>query len=491
MNFVKRVQTELSRKINIEGFHIIAAYDKNTFGIGKDGKIPWKFSEDLQVFKSITLNGVVIMGRKTWDSLRDLNISSLPKRVNIVISRKNNNFEGCLSAFNLDNALDIAKKYKQNIFVIGGEQVYSEAIRRTDCYSLILTEVTQQKKEYDTFFPEILDNYKIKFSENSEKHKELTYNYYENVFDRKSEKNNEENQYLYLLQKILHEGENKMDRTGVGTKSLFGSQMRFSLIKKGENVIPLLTTKKVFWKGIVEELLFFIKGEHDNRKLQAKGVHIWNGNTSGKGKNPLLEEHDLAHAYGVQWRAAGAELEKLEDSYFTYNEKGEKISKGVDQLKEVIRLLKEEPNSRRIIINAWNPCQLATMSLVPCHMVYQFNVSQNDGKKYLSCMMTQRSADMFLGVPFNIASVALFTHILAKTVDMIPKEIIINLGDFHIYNNHLEQVKTQLSRTPMKFPSLEIGRDLSGLEDIEELEFSDFLLKEYNSHPPIRADMAV
>lgn len=283
-----------------------------------------------------------------------------------------------------------------------------------------------------------------------------------------------------MLREILQSGEVHSDRTGTGTRSVFGRQLRFD-IRNG--VFPLLTTKKTFFRGIVEELLFFLRGDHDNRKLQAKGVHIWDGNTSREGldKNGLthLQTHDLGLAYGVQWRAAGAELGDIDTDY---------RGKGIDQIRNVIDLLRNDPNSRRIIINAWNVPQLEDMALPPCHALYQFYVNnQNE----LSCMMYQRSVDLFLGNPFNIASTALLTRILAKVSGLEPGEIIISMGNTHIYENHLDQVKRQLERIPLKFPTLDIAKPLNSIEDIEALQFEDFDLKDYHCWPGIKAPMAV
>ena len=251
-----------------------------------------------------------------------------------------------------------------------------------------------------------------------------------------------------------------------------------------------MTTKNVWFKGVVEELLFFLRGDHDNRKLRAKDVHIWDGNTSieylQKNGKTHIQEHDLGLAYGVQWRAAGAKLENIDTNY---------VGKGIDQVKECIELLKNNPHSRRIIINAWNVPQLNDMALVPCHMIYQFYVRTKEinGQdiKYLDCMMTQRSADSFLGLPFNIASTAALTHIMAKISGYKCGKIIINVGDAHIYTNHLQQVKTQLARTPLKFPQLNIKKDLKTTQDIENLSYTDFELIDYHRFPTIKADMAV
>lgn len=470
-------------------FSIIAAYIKETRGIGYHNKLPWKISEEIAYFKKMTLlqhpygENCVIMGRNTWESL-PLKYRPLPNRKNIIVSKTmispDNNV---LVVPTLEMALSLSPS--THVFVIGGEKLFAEAIVHPLCKTLYLTEVDFSKKkddilyepiECDVFFPVIPRFFQMSESNTimNEKYN-LEFKTYKNIADFESE----EYRYLNLLKDILYYGEEKIDRTGIGTISTFGSQIKFSLMN---DVIPLLTTKKVFWKGIVEELLFFLRGDHDNRKLQKKGVHIWDGNTSleyFKKNNMTFEEHDLGVGYGVQWRAAGAQRESLETDY---------RGKGIDQIQEIINLLKNEPTSRRILLNTWNVNSLKDMCLVPCHIMYQFNVSRG---KYLNCMMTQRSADTFLGLPFNIASTALLTKILASVSNLVAGEIIINLGDAHIYKNHIEQVKTQLKRTPMYFPKLKIHKKLNNLQDIENLSFEDFHLIDYHSWPPIKAEMAV
>lgn len=468
-------------------FSIIAAFVKGTRGMGYKNKLPWRIPEEIAYFKKMTMiehpygNNCVIMGRKTWDSL-PLKYRPLPNRKNIIVSTTMISPDpNILVVPTFEKALSLAPC--TNVFVIGGQRLFSEAITHPLCKTLYLTEIgvlkdtgDYEEMKCDVFFPPIPCFFKL--SENETVHQEtytLEFKKYSNLSDPSSE----ECGYLNLLKDILYYGEEKVDRTGIGTISLFGRQLRFSLMN---DVMPLLTTKRVFWKGIVEELLFFLRGDHDNRKLQKKGVHIWDGNTSleyFKKNNMPFEEHDLGVAYGVQWRAAGAKREFLETDY---------RGKGIDQIQEVIDLLKNEPTSRRIILNAWNVSSLKDMCLVPCHVMYQFNVSRG---KYLNCMMTQRSADTFLGLPFNIASTALLTKILASVCNLTAGEIIINLGDAHIYKNHITQVQTQLKRTPMYFPKLKINKTLTNLQDIENLSFEDFELLNYSSWPTIKADMAV
>lgn len=470
---------------NNKRFSLVCALTKSSRGIGLNGKLPWSLPDDMKYFRKLTTNtydkskcNSVIMGRKTWDSL-DEKYKPLPKRKNIVVSRSatasNNN------SVHFSTSIEDAISHSFNdcniesTFVIGGGLLYKESINDKRCDKLYITEIddTDNKIMCDTFFPEIPQRFKLTKVENANN---IAFKLYEDWTDV----NSTEKDYLKLLQKIVDKGEEREDRTGVGTLSLFGEQLRFSL-KDGQ--IPLITTKRVYWKGVVEELLFFIRGDHDNRKLQNRQVHIWDGNTTREYLDKYNKQHiqvnDLGLAYGVQWRAAGAKLETIDTNY---------VGKGVDQLSELIHNIKTDPMSRRLIINAWNVPQLKDMALVPCHMMYQFYVSNDN---CLSCMMTQRSCDMFLGVPFNIASTALLTHIIADACGLSAGEIIINLGDAHIYLNHIEQVKKQLSRETFRFPKLKIDKRLNTVEDIEKLSFDDIKLIDYHCWPTIKANMAV
>ncbi|MCC7030593.1 MAG: thymidylate synthase [Chitinophagaceae bacterium] len=262
-------------------------------------------------------------------------------------------------------------------------------------------------------------------------------------------------QYLTLLDHILKNGTEKSDRTGTGTISTFGYQMRFDLSKG----FPMVTTKKLHLKSIIYELLWFIKGDTNVKYLQDHGVKIWD--------EWAREDGDLGPVYGKQWRSwKGAD--------------------GVvhDQLKTVIHQLKTNPDSRRILISAWNVGELDDMALMPCHAMFQFYVA--NGR--LSCQLYQRSADVFLGVPFNIASYALFTMMIAQVCDLQPGEFIHTFGDVHIYTNHMEQVKLQLTRTPFELPKMIINPERKNIEDFV---FEDFTLDSYQSHPHIKGEVAV
>ena len=262
-------------------------------------------------------------------------------------------------------------------------------------------------------------------------------------------------QYLRLLQHILDNGVHKTDRTGTGTQSVFGYQMRFDL-QKG---FPLVTTKKVHLKSIIHELLWFLKGETNIAYLKEHGVKIW---------DEWADEHgELGPVYGKQWRSWEG-----------------KDGKVVDQITDLITQIKKNPDSRRLIVSAWNVADLPEMALMPCHTMFQFYVAE--GK--LSCQLYQRSADVFLGVPFNIASYALLTMMIAQVCDLEPGEFIHTFGDVHIYNNHMEQVKLQLSRTAFPLPTMKLNPDV---KDIFIFQFEDFTLENYQCHPAIKAPVAV
>ena len=267
-----------------------------------------------------------------------------------------------------------------------------------------------------------------------------------------------EQPYLDLLEQVRSQGAEKGDRTGTGTRSVFGAQMRFDLSRG----FPLLTTKKVHWKSIAYELLWFLRGDGNAKWLQDRGVTIWNEWAKPNG--------DLGPVYGVQWRSWP---KREEDGGGT-----------IDQIAQAVEMIKRDPNSRRIIVSAWNVADLPKMELLPCHAFFQFYVA--NGK--LSCQLYQRSADLFLGVPFNIASYALLTHMLAQQCDLEVGDFIWTGGDCHIYSNHAEQVALQLSRAPLAYPTLSIKRRPPTIFDYE---YEDFEVLGYEHHAAIKAPVAV
>ena len=262
-------------------------------------------------------------------------------------------------------------------------------------------------------------------------------------------------QYLDLVRHVIDYGVGKSDRTGTGTKSVFGYQMRFDLSEG----FPMVTTKKLHLKSIIYELLWFLKGDTNIKYLNDNGVRIWDEWADKNG--------DLGHVYGYQWR-----------SWPTPN------GKHIDQIKQIIKQIKETPNSRRIIVSAWNVGEIENMALPPCHTFFQFYVSENK----LSCQLYQRSADIFLGVPFNIASYALLTMMVAQVCNLKLGDFVHTLGDAHIYTNHFEQTELQLSREPKRLPKMIINKEV---KDIFEFKFEDFQLIDYEYHPHIKGKVAI
>ncbi len=268
-------------------------------------------------------------------------------------------------------------------------------------------------------------------------------------------------QYLGLLRDVLENGTEKSDRTGTGTRALFGRQLRFDLA----DGFPLVTTKKLHTRSIVHELLWFLRGETNIRYLKENGVSIWDEWADANG--------DLGPVYGKQWRSWQGEDGKV-----------------VDQIAWLIDEIKRNPDSRRLVVSAWNVAELAKMALAPCHCLFQFHVARpaNSQRARLSCQLYQRSADVFLGVPFNIASYALFTHLIAQVCDLAPGDFVHSFGDVHLYKNHVEQARTQLAREPLPLPALKLNPDVRSIFDFR---FEDIAIEGYSSHAAIKAPVAV
>ncbi|PHH81989.1 hypothetical protein CDD82_7374 [Ophiocordyceps australis] len=311
----------------------------------------------------------------------------------------------------------------------------------------------------------------------------------------------EEAQYLDLVREILENGEHRPDRTGTGTYSLFAPRpLKFSLTKDQEPILPLLTTKRVFLKAVIAELLWFIEGNTSSIPLSEAGVKIWDGNGSREFLDSVGLSHrqvgDLGPVYGFQWRHFGAEYVDANTDY---------TGQGIDQLADVVDKLRNKPYDRRIVLSAWNPKDLTQMALPPCHMFAQFYVSypqasrrkstSNEGeeqqekpKGHLHCQLYQRSCDMGLGVPFNIASYALLTHMLAHVCDLVPGTLTHVMGDAHIYLDHVDALREQLKREPREFPELEMLREAGG--SIDGWKAQDFVVKGYNPHKSIPMKMS-
>lgn len=290
----------------------------------------------------------------------------------------------------------------------------------------------------------------------------------------------EENQYLNLIKDVLDNGYQSKGRGGSYTRSLFGKKMEFRL--DNDDKIPLFTTKKVFFRGVVEELLWILRGETNAKVLQDKNIHIWDGHTSrefldGRGLHHY-PEGDTGPLYGFQLRHFGAEYRTCEHDY---------TNQGVDQLSKLIEELRNDPRSRRHVVSLWNPADLDKMCLTPCHSFFQMYIDDNG----LSCMMYQRSADIALGVPFNVASYSILTRIIAQCLDLPAYKFIHEIGDAHIYEEHVEPIQEHFNRECFEFPTLKINKTLDTVEDIEKLCFEDFELSNYKYNKPIKMKLIV
>lgn len=448
-------------------------------GIGVNGFLPWKLEKDIQYFKQLTCGNVVIMGRKTWESIPE-KFRPLPGRLNVVLTRSQEGTypRDVIVANSLDDALERLSQIKiGEIFVMGGALIYKEALARKECTSIFMTQIYSEFI-CDTFFPE-MESFRCvgnpSFAPPGRQKDSSGIEYEFLQYDRVRIQH-EEYQYLDMIRTVLGNGVEKGDRTGTGTLSVFGTTMRFSL---RDDVFPLLTTKKVFWRGVAEELLWFISGDTNAKTLMDKGIHIWDNNGSREFLDKLgftdREVGDLGPVYGFQWRHFGAEYKTMHDDY---------TGKGMDQLRQLVNTLKTNPNDRRMILSAWNPADLHQMALPPCHMFAQFYVANGE----LSCQLYQRSADMGLGIPFNIASYALLTRLLAHCTGLKAGEFIHVIGDCHIYKDHIEPLKEQLLREPYPFPTLKINTDNT---DIDGFKFSDFEVIGYQYHKAIPMKMSV
>ena len=451
-------------------FEIVVAHNPKR-GIGLDNNVPWKCQEDMNFFTGLTCTGknAVVMGSNTW---RSLGCKALVGRVNYVISKTmpkaDEGVRICRSV--KDCVLAVLKDADKldRAFVIGGESIYRQFLEARVVSVIYANEILNDRTECDTFFCDIPGYFDkdLDYTNSSCKMRYTRYN---------RQLNSEEGQYLDLVRSIVHDGESRSDRTGTGTLSVFGNTMRFSL---REGKVPLLTTKKVFWKGVVEELLWIISGSTDAKKLSEKGVTIWDGNASRAFLDNLgfteRSVGDIGPVYGFQWRHFGAKYVDCSTDY---------TGQGVDQLAECIDKIKHDPSSRRIILSAWNPSDLCKMNLPPCHAMAQFYVS---GKE-LSCMVFQRSVDVGLGLAFNIASYSLLTHMIAKCCGLRAKELIHSTGDTHVYRDHIGPLLSQLSRAPLEFPTVELSEEV---HEIGDFTSCDIKLNGYMSYPGIKMNFS-
>jgi thymidylate synthase len=391
------------------------------------------------------------------------------------------------------DSLDLFSSHHKNIFFLGGENIFKYAFMRAIDH-IYMTQVdqtiTNASQNDGTFFPiEKLDHYvldsyneavanvSVGGSGSGDMHIRFLKYKHMDLYEHP------EGSYLGLIRKLYIKGNVRDDRTGTGTLSLFAENMRFDI----STHFPLITTKKMPWKMVLKELLFFLQGKTDSKLLEKQGVPIWKANTTRefldhRGLNHYAEG-DMGPMYGFNWRHYGADYSGCHASY---------DGRGYDQLSALIAGLKTDPFSRRHMITTYNPAQVDISVLAPCHgIISQFYVEEDStGTKHLSCHVYCRSHDMILGSPFNIASYAALVYIIAKKVSMCPKELVLSLGDCHLYKNHIEQAKTQMERVPLPLPILRI--DDSVIEkDFAAITLDDFELIGYISHPPIQAPMAV
>ena len=447
-------------------FSLIVAYDEKTRGIGFENKMQWNIPEEFEHFKKTTTgkgNNAVIMGMNTWKSLP---VKPLPGRRNIVLTRGDvdlgddavvfHDIETCVTRLCREKRID-------ECFIIGGEDIYIEFLKLgviSTCHISVVK--NKEEKIYDRFFTEYyMSLFKLKKIRDFER---FTINTFHKV-------NHDEVQYLDLVKKIISQPDIRRDRTGTGTKSIFGENLSFDL---SNMKIPLLTTKKTFWRGVVEELLWIISGSTDANVLSDKGVHIWDGNSSREFLDNLgfndRRVGDVGPVYGFQWRHSGAKYIDCDTDY---------SGQGTDQLAECIRKIRTDPCSRRILMSAWNVADLDEMNLPPCHLLVQFYVSGKD----LSCQLYMRSVDVGLGLPFNVASYSLLTHMLAQCCDLDAKELKITMGDTHLYSDHVIPIMEQLKRTPMSFPTVRLNSDVFEIDDFTS---GDIELENYFSYQGIK-----
>lgn len=472
-------------------FNIILATD-DVGGIGKNNQIPWNpIREDLVFFKKTTVGekdvrNAVIMGRKTWDSLPE-EVRPLKDRLNVVISetmdpRAYNSTDIIVCKTFEDALLFLGERRRVNaigdVFVIGGQQLYNLAF---DKYLYLCDYVyhTKVKGRYDCDRKVDLEYFKKLYPVGEPIRQSAFMRRTYQALVRHDEEN-----YKTLLKLILEKGVLiKNDRTGTGTKQIFNASVCFSLL---DNILPIITTKKTSFKTILHELLWFVRGQTDSKILEEKGVNIWKANSTKEfleRRNLPYREGDIGPGYGFQWRHSGTEYINCDTDY---------TGQGVDQLQNVIDGIKKDPWGRRHVVNSWNPKDLDKMALPPCHYSYQFEVEpdENGLPTYLHCTVQMRSADMFLGVPFNITSYSILTHMIAHLCNLKAKSLVINMACCHIYLNHINETRKLLERDPFPFPKISFVKPYN-IQKLDDFNEDNIVEVEYLSHSKIAAKMAV
>jgi dihydrofolate reductase/thymidylate synthase len=484
-------------------FNLIVCTDNN-YGIGKNNDIPWSFTKDLQYFKKMSIGenlnnkyNVVIMGNNTYKSIPS-KYRPLEKRINIALSTSNtptnNNLledieyiKNNIIYFNNVNYillyLDKIKNYINDCFIIGGSKIYDIFLNLKLINTIYLTQINNKSYECDIFFN--FESYKKQF--------EIKYSDKYIDFDKKSKNcyillnyeysyiNKEENKFIKTINKILNKGVYNLDRSGVGTLSIFGKSFTYDIRNYR---LPLFTHRKVFLRGIVEELLFFVSGKTDTKILEEKKVNIWRGHTSREFLDSRglqqYKEGSYGPSYGFQLRHFNADFID-DETYYT--------GKGFDQLEDVINQIKTNPTSRRILFTYWNPSALNKVPLPSCHILYQFHVNIDTNE--LSCSFYQRSNDYMLAGVYNICSASILVFMLCHLTGYKPGKIIHNIGNIHIYMNQIEVVKTIIQNKPYNFPLLFIEDPKDEIKKIEDFKYNHFKLLFYNSHKKYNISMAI
>ena len=500
--------------------NLIVAIDSECYGIGKNGSIPWKNKEDMKWFKEVTTgegNNAVVMGRTTFESIG----KPLSDRLNIILSNTVSEIDGCTVARSLEESIQIAKDNNiESLFIIGGGKVYNEALRKNIVDIVYIDKIVTDLKrnDFDTYFDYtyITDTYEYSDILTNIYTSNLNIEIYYNV---KTITNNVDIQYLNLISKIINSGQTKHTRAG-DTLSLFGETMRFDV----RNGLPILTTKKVFSKGCIHELLWFLQGGTNIKYLVENNTHIWDDDAYRyfiqlfendiKPENRTTKEEFIKKVLSQETR-----------QQYTYGDLGPVYGKqwtdwnGINQVNELIEKLKTNPDDRRLMISVWNVGELKNMALPPCHYLSQWYVTEipfdervceynkrhpdnnrlinevdldNEGipSKYLSVMWQQRSVDTCLGLPYDLLSYSIFLHLIAQCTNMIPYEVICCLGDTHIYKNQLQSAVKQLKRNPYKYnlPILKLNTDI---KDIYEFTYDDIKIENYKSYPSIKYQLSV
>lgn len=532
-------------------FHIVAAHSLPEFGIGKDGALPWRFKRELAHFKKVTTKqwdydvddrtkNIVIFGRKTWEGISDVGKKSiLQDRIVVIITHN----ESSIESNYIENVNNASKPYEykyltswdklplmlmmlknlnvsRHVFFAGGQSIYEQALHDYPVECVHITEVYLSKKAhtdgFDTYFPKYNASkwfinahcdinpdsfYNLSVYECSPfinevngvtgksglyRHKTYCSALFARNYDRLFDTpwvNDEKDQYLTIMRKIMDDGIDRDDRTGTGTRSIFSSYQSYDL----SDTFPIITTRRQWLKGIFEELKLYLSGKTNNAILQDKNIHIWDGNTSrefldsrGLQRYP---DGDMGETYGFNFRHFGGKYENCTTDY--------KIGEhGYDQIANVLHLLKNDPTSRRIIINLWNPSTLHNAALPSCLMMYQFYVDTVNNK--LNCQIYIRSSDYFLANNWNCCTGGLLVHMICALEDIPykPGTITVVTGDTHIYKTHFKQVEESLSREPVPFPKLEINNEKT-YKTLDEIEYDDIWLLGYTPQPSIGATMAI